>query len=324
MARTGLVYCRECLDHDTGRHHPDQPARLTALRAAIDAADLHLVSIEGKPASREDLLRVHSEDHLTNVRRMADAGDAADADTPLSPGSWNAALYAAGAAISAAQAVLEKKADNAFCAVRPPGHHAGRDRAMGFCLFNNVAVAARWLRDVAGVPRVAVVDWDVHHGNGTQDAFYEDDTVFYASVHQYPHYPGTGFPEERGARETNLNVPVSRGAAPTLWVDAVRETIVPELLRFGPEFLLISCGFDGHRIDPLGNQRLEAEHFAAMTEAVRGLASGRVVSVLEGGYHLDALAACAVAHIRALQGRWAAVQDAAEQTMRPRARTRRE
>jgi acetoin utilization deacetylase AcuC-like enzyme len=219
----------------------------------------------------------------------------------MGPDSWNAALLAAGGGIAACKAVLDKAYDNVFCVVRPPGHHAERDWAMGFCLFNNVAIAARWLRSVAGVKRVAILDWDVHHGNGTQHAFYDDETVYYASIHQFPHYPGTGRPEERGAGNTNLNIPMAVGNGPKEWLSAIDKQVVPEFERFEPEFLLISAGFDAHRLDPLGGQLLEAETFAEITRRMRPFAGGRTVSLLEGGYHLEALSESATAHLKALQ-----------------------
>jgi acetoin utilization deacetylase AcuC-like enzyme len=171
---------------------------------------------------------------------------------------------------------------------------------MGFCLFNNVAVAARWLQAEAGLQRVAILDWDVHHGNGSQHSFYNDPTVYYASLHQWPHYPGTGRPEERGAYSTTLNIPMPPGTPAAAWLGAIETRVVPEFEAFAPDFLLISCGFDAHADDPLGDQNLQAEDFAAMTRLVKHLAGGRVVSLLEGGYNLRALGESAVAHFRAL------------------------
>jgi acetoin utilization deacetylase AcuC-like enzyme len=185
--------------------------------------------------------------------------------------------------------------------MRPPGHHAEAGHAMGFCLFNNVVVAARWLQTEAGVKKIAILDWDVHHGNGTQHSTYNDADVYYISLHQYPHYPGTGRPEERGPHNTNLNLILPPGAPAEQWMDSFHTQAIPELEKFAPDFLLISCGFDAHRMDPLSHQYLETHHFVEMTRAVQPLAGGRIVSLLEGGYNLHALAECSIAHFRTLQ-----------------------
>jgi acetoin utilization deacetylase AcuC-like enzyme len=302
MAKTGFLFREEGFLHDTGYGHPECPARLEAIRNAFDEANINPPEIEVKPAAREDLLRVHSEEHIATIERTCAANaEYPDVDTVMVKESWNAALLAAGAAISACEAVLDGNFDNAFSALRPPGHHAEHDRAMGFCLFNNAAVAARWLRDVRGIKRVAILDWDVHHGNGTQHTFYDDDTVYYASMHQHPLYPGTGYPHERGKNNTNLNVQMQWGYGPNEWLAALDNVIIPEFERFKPDFLLISCGFDAHRLDPLAAQRLETDTYAQMTRRVKNLADGKIVSLLEGGYHLRALGQSAVAHFNALR-----------------------
>jgi acetoin utilization deacetylase AcuC-like enzyme len=185
--------------------------------------------------------------------------------------------------------------------MRPPGHHAEAAYAMGFCLFNNVAIAARWLQAEAGIKRVAILDWDVHHGNGTQHSFYNDASVYYVSLHQFPHYPGTGRAEERGAHNTTLNIPMKPDTRADVWLEAIEKKVVPELESFDPEFLLISCGFDAHELDPLAHQHLKTEDYARMTRMVKHLAGGKIVSLLEGGYHLGALGESSVAHFRALQ-----------------------
>ena len=302
MARTRFAFREEGLLHDTGRGHPECPARLRAIIDAFSAASLDPPRIEVMPATRDDLLRVHTSSHVTTIEETCSAdGTYPDADTPMVKASWEAALLAAGGAIASCQAVLDGSCDNAFSAMRPPGHHAEAGRAMGFCLFNNVAIAARWLQRERDAGKVAILDWDVHHGNGTQHTFYDDDSVYYASMHQHPLYPGTGFPQERGKNHTNLNVQMEWGNGPKEWLDALDHKILPEFERFKPDFLLISCGFDAHRMDPLASQRLETETYAEMTRRVKGLAGGRVVSVLEGGYHLGALGDSAVAHFKALQ-----------------------
>jgi acetoin utilization deacetylase AcuC-like enzyme len=301
MPRTGLVYDDKMLLHETGAGHPERPERLSAVADAIDRARLDLITVPITKASDDDLLRVHAWEHVEEIRQTCAAGGTyPDPDTPMSLDSWEAALIAAGGVISACGAVLDGECDNAFCAVRPPGHHAERDRAMGFCLFNNIAIAARWLQQTGRVKRIAILDWDVHHGNGTQQAFYDDPSVYFVSLHQHPLYPGTGWPSERGARQTNLNIQMRGGFGPLEWLTALETVAVPELIRFAPDFLLISAGFDSHRLDPLGSQRLEADTFAQMTRIALTI-SPRVVSTLEGGYHLEALGESAVAHLHALR-----------------------
>jgi acetoin utilization deacetylase AcuC-like enzyme len=302
-ATTALLFNEEGLLHLTGPGHPERPARLEVIRGALVVADLWPPNLAIRPAARDDLLRVHTAEHIDTIEdTCAGHGFYPDPDTTMSKGSWAAALTAAGAGITACEAVLEGRFRNAFCAVRPPGHHAEGTHAMGFCLFNNVAIAARWLRAVRGLDRVAILDWDVHHGNGTQHTFYDDASVYYASIHQWPHYPGTGLPEERGAENTNLNLTMAPGSGAEAWLEAINRQVLPEFARFRPDFLLISCGFDAHRRDPLGGQYLETETFAEMTRRVREVAGGRLVSLLEGGYDLHALGESVVAHVRALQG----------------------
>lgn len=302
MARTGFFFRQEGLQHDTGPMHPEAPQRLVAILQAFDKAGLNPEIIEAEPASRDQLLYIHTEDHIETIRQTCAHHLAySDLDTTMSQGSWMAALLAAGGAIASCKAVLDKTYDNVFWAMRPPGHHAEATHARGFCLFNNVAIAARWLQKEAGLKKVAILDWDIHHGNGTQHAFYEDDSVYYMSVHQHPHYPGTGFPDERGKNNANLNIQVRPGASPDEWLNAIEKVFIPELQWFDPDFLLLSCGFDAHRLDYLGSQSLEAEHYTEMTRMVKPVANGRIVSLLEGGYHPEALGLSAVAHFKALQ-----------------------
>ncbi len=207
MGRIGLVYDDVCLGHDQGMGHPEQPSRLRAVSEALSESGVDFIPLEVSPTRAADLERVHTADHIaTMVRACRDSLDYPDPDVRVISESWDAALFAAGAGIAACSAVLEGKVDQAFCAVRPPGHHAESDRAMGFCLFNNIVIAARWLREVGDVDRVAILDWDVHHGNGSQHSTYDDDSIYYMSLHQYPFYPGTGRPSERGKNDTNLNV----------------------------------------------------------------------------------------------------------------------
>ena len=295
-----------CLDHDPGRHHSESPARLRAVLAALDDPEFaRLERSEAPEAAREDLLRVHPRRHVDGILgTVPQTGHIAiDADTVLSPASGEAALRAAGAVVAAVDAVVAKEADNAFCAVRPPGHHAEPQRAMGFCLFNNAAIGALRAREVHGLARVAVVDFDVHHGNGTQAAFEADGTLFYASTHQFPLYPGTGAASETGVGNV-VNVPLRPMAGSSQFRLGVTQRILPALDAFRPELVIVSAGFDAHRSDPLAQLMLEEADYTWVTEKLLEIAdrhaAGRLVATLEGGYDLSALAASAAAHIRVL------------------------
>ncbi|MEE8187729.1 MAG: histone deacetylase family protein [Kiloniellales bacterium] len=305
---TTLIYSHPaCLGHDPGRMHPESPARLEAVLAALDAPEFRgLERREAPEATREQLTRVHPEAHVNAVLDAipATGHNGLDPDTIVSPGSGEAAKRAAGAVCAAVDAVMAGEAENAFCAVRPPGHHAEPDRAMGFCLFNSVAVGAFQARGAHGLRRVAVIDFDVHHGNGTQAAFWDDGDLFYASTHQMPFYPGTGSSEERGVSGNIVNVPLQSMAGSLEFRHGMRETILPALIRFEPDFVLISAGFDAHAEDPLAGLRLEEEDYAWATSELlavaRDFCGGRLVSTLEGGYNLDALARSVAAHVGAL------------------------
>ncbi len=301
--RIAVAFHESALAHDTGPQHPERAERCLAILQGIDEAHLDVERLTFDKAKEEDLCLVHTREHVARVRRAcARAPMYLDPDTPVSAASWEAALYAVGAACAAVDAVLQGKVDAVFSLMRPPGHHAEPDAAMGFCLFNNIAIAARHALLRHGLDRVAVLDWDVHHGNGTQAAFYDDEQVYYASIHQHPLYPGTGWPHERGKNNTNLNIPMPPGADGAQWLAAVEENILPEFEKFRPQLVLISCGFDAHRLDPLAQQNLDSETFGAMTRRVLPLTHGKIVSVLEGGYNLSALKTSAVEHLRALQG----------------------
>lgn len=293
------------LGHRPGEGHPERPERLAAVTAALDEAGLDLDRRAALEADLPDLERVHP---AAYVRRIVEASPAAglaqlDPDTALSPGSVRAARLAAGAVLQAVRAVAAGETARAFCAVRPPGHHAEPGRAMGFCLFSNVAVAAR-AAQAEGLRRVAVIDFDVHHGNGTQAAFEADPDLFLGSIHQSPLYPGTGAEAETGVGNI-VNAVVPPHAAREAWRRAFADRLVSALDAFAPDLVLISAGFDAHRRDPLAHQSLEAEDFAwatrAVLEAAKGRARGRVVSTLEGGYDLEGLGRSAVAHVQALQ-----------------------
>ena len=295
-----------CLEHDPGRHHPEGPARLHAVFDALaDPEFARLERREAPEAALEDLLRVHPRPHVERLlRAVPKSGHVGiDADTILSPASGAAALRAAGAVVAAVDAVIAREADNAFCAVRPPGHHAEPERAMGFCLFNTIAVGALRARVAHQLQRIAVIDFDVHHGNGTQAAFEADDGLLYASTHQSPLYPGTGSASETGVGNI-VNVPLRPMAGSSQFRIGMTQRILPALEAFRPELLLISAGFDAHRCDPLAQLLLDEEDYIWITEKLIEIAyrhaGGRLVSALEGGYDLAALGASAAAHIRVL------------------------
>ena len=301
MTKTALVYCEEATNHDTGGHHPESSLRPPAIRQALRDRRMDVPELRPEAATVEDLLRNHSRDHIDLIKAAClDGEEYPDPDTVMGPGSWDAALLSAGAGITAARALLDGQIDNAFVIMRPPGHHAEHDAALGFCLFNNIAVTARWLQANGAEKKIGILDFDVHHGNGTQHAFYDDDTVLFISLHEYPLFPGTGYPYELGKNNTNLNFQMPPGCPPEQWLNTIRDIAVPQLETFAPDFLLLSAGFDAHHLDPLGNQRLESEHFGEITRMVKHIADGRIISFLEGGYHLDALGESAAEHVQAL------------------------
>jgi acetoin utilization deacetylase AcuC-like enzyme len=305
---TALITHLACLEHDTGPYHPESADRLRAVLGALESEEFAALLREVAPAATvEQLTRVHPLNYveaLLAVRPGAGESVQIDADTVMSEGSAEAALRAAGAAVMGVDAVMEGWARSVFAAVRPPGHHAEPKRPMGFCLFNNAAVAAMHARARWGVQRVAVVDFDVHHGNGTQAMFAADPDLFYASSHQSPCYPGTGEPWDRGVANNIVNAPLRPGEGSAAFHAAWERDILPELDRFAPGLLIISAGFDAHKADPLAQLRLETADYTWITNELIAIAErhcgGRVVSVLEGGYDLDALAAASAAHVRAL------------------------
>nr|WP_175483813.1 histone deacetylase family protein [Frateuria terrea] len=297
-----------CLQHDPGPGHPESPARLRAVLAALDRDRFAALDrIEAPLASTEALERVHDPAYVARILASAPAEGVLrlDEDTVMSPASAEAALRAAGAVVAAVDAALDERASRAFCAVRPPGHHATADQAMGFCLFNNVAVGAAHALAEHGLERVAIADFDVHHGNGTQDIFAREPRVLFVSSHQSPLYPGSGGADETGVGNL-LNAPLPPGTGSLAFRQTWDEQLLPRLDAFRPQLLLISAGFDAHRADPLAQLELGADDYAWLTsrllEIARAHAGGRVVSTLEGGYDLDALATSAVAHVMALVG----------------------
>lgn len=304
---TNLYTHPSCVEHDPGTYHPECPDRLrSVLKALDDPAFKDLVRIEAPVAARDDIERVHVRSYVSRLLENVPSSGKVhlDPDTAMSPKSGEAAMRASGAVCAAVDAVMSGEAGNAFCAVRPPGHHAEASRAMGFCLFNSVAIGAEYARAKHGLKRVAVIDFDVHHGNGTQHSFENDPGLFYGSSHQYPAYPGTGLNDETGVAENICNVPLRPGSGSAEFRRAYEDAILPSLRAFNPELLIVSAGFDAHAADPLAQLMLKTEDFAWITQKLCDLAAdccdGRVVSSLEGGYDLDALAESAAAHVRTL------------------------
>jgi len=307
-ARTQVFFDAAALQHVPGSDHPESPKRLTSVMDAVRPLEgSGRVSVATpKPATEADVRLVHTPQYVDKVRAEIAAGKRtlSTGDTDLSPGSFTAALAAAGTVVSAVDAVMGGRAPNAFCACRPPGHHASQSRGMGFCLFNNIAIGARHATLRHGVDRVLIVDWDVHHGNGTQEVFWSDGSVLFFDTHQHPWYPGTGLANERGEGKGAgriMNLPFPAGTGRTEILGAMRETLVPAAERFKPQLVMISAGFDSRVGDPLGQFTLTDQDFADLTDLVRTIArthaGGRLVSVLEGGYALDGLSRAVVAHL---------------------------
>ncbi len=311
MRRIGLVLDPVFEGHDTGRGHPESAARLARIREVLERRGLasRCTRVPVTPATDAALLRVHDAAHIRRVDDACAAGERFidSMDTAISAASARIARLAAGSLSALCVEVAASRLDGGLAVVRPPGHHAERDLAMGFCLFNNVAVAAAALRAECAVDRVLIVDWDVHHGNGTQHIFEDDPAVFYYSSHQMPLYPGTGYATERGRGQgvgTTMNVPLRPGDGDDRFLAGLTEALVPAMEEFRPEFVLVSAGFDAHRADPLGSLQVSTEAFAESTRILRGIADqfafGRIVSTLEGGYDLEALAESTAVHLDAL------------------------
>jgi acetoin utilization deacetylase AcuC-like enzyme len=311
--KTGFLYGDIYLKHETGSGHPERPERLTAIVARLKQNGLlnELVALKPVPASTDWLRTVHTQEYIERVRKDCQGGSGYvdSPDSPASADSYQVALNAVGGVQSAIDAVMEGKIQNAFCAIRPPGHHALKDKAMGFCLFNNVAIAAKYIQQKHKLAKVLIVDWDVHHGNGTQAIFDEDPTVFYFSVHQSPFYPGTGSAEDKGVGKglgSKFNVPLPAGCGDADYRKAFEERLKPAAAAFKPDFVLISAGFDAANGDTLGGMKVTPQGYAELTRIVKGIAEaschGRLVSMLEGGYNTEALAASVEAHVRVLMG----------------------
>lgn len=311
MGTTGFVYHPAYLDHDMGAGHPESPDRLRAIVQQLEQSGTRaqLTPIEPRMAEDEWLTQIHTPGYLALLRQQAPRTGrvSLDPDTAMSPGSLKAAYLAAGGLLAGVDAIMAKQVEHVFCAVRPPGHHAEAGRAMGFCLLNNVAIAARYVQKKYGLTRVLIVDWDVHHGNGTQHSFEDDPSVLFFSTHQYPHYPGSGRPSERGhgaGLGSTINVPLEAGEGDEAYGAIFLKSLVPAADDFQPEFVIISAGFDAHKDDPLASMGLTEEGYANLTGIVAGIAARhahrRLLSSLEGGYNLRALAASVDRHVQAL------------------------
>ena len=308
VSRVGFVADPTFEGHEMGPGHPESPERLRAIHSRLDSTGTFecLTSLVSTQASRTWIEQVHTPVYVQALEAQSPISGYAslDADTTLCPGTLSAAYLAAGGAMTAADAVMTQQVDQAFCAVRPPGHHAEADQAMGFCFFNNVAIVAKYLQQHHGLSRILIVDWDVHHGNGTQHTFYDDPSVLFFSTHQFPLYPGTGRSTETGRGDGNgltVNVPMPGGQGDEEYQDVFRTVLVPAANEFRPECVLISAGFDAHRDDPLANMNLTEQGYASLTQIVLDIAiqhaSGRVISCLEGGYHLEGLARSVEQHL---------------------------
>jgi acetoin utilization deacetylase AcuC-like enzyme len=309
--KIGYLYDDIYLKHDTGGYHPERPERLTAINQKINSAKWYkdLLPMDAKTGVLETVSLVHDKRYIKKVEEECEAGymGLSTGDTSICRESYSIALSAVGGVMNTVDAVFSEKINQAFCAVRPPGHHANQTRGMGFCVFNNIAIAARYAQKKYGIKRILIADWDVHHGNGTQDIFYEDDSVFFMSTHQYPWYPGTGHFSETGSgkgKGFTMNRPFSAGAGNEEIIGAFKEDLLPAAKKFKPEFTLISAGFDSRVGDPLGHFQIDDGGFQELTRIMLDISQiagkGRLVSILEGGYSLEGLAAGVFAHIEEL------------------------
>ncbi len=304
---TLLVTHSSSLAHDMGEGHPERPERVRAIERVLERESFSLLARQQAPLGTvEAILRAHPDSHIQRLESASPAQGHArlDEDTVMNPHTWNAALHAVGGAVMAVDAIMRREAGNAFVAMRPPGHHAERVTPMGFCFFNNAAIAARHAQAIYGIERVAIMDFDVHHGNGTQDIFWNDPNVLYASTHQMPLYPGTGALSESGGHGQIVNAPLRSGDDGIAFREAMEEAILPRIMDFSPDLVIISAGFDAHWRDPLANLYLTEDDFGWATlqlmEVAHKKSGGRLVSLLEGGYDLQGLAQSVAVHVAAL------------------------
>ena len=309
MNKTGYASDPFYLRHET-EPHPENPGRLTAIQNRLESSEFYnnLIPIQPRKATAEEIGMVHDSGYVASVKQScADEVRNLDADTVISSNSYDTALLSAGAGMKAIDQLIDGNIHNAFCAVRPPGHHAEQDHAMGFCLFNNVGIAARYAQKTKGLNKIFIFDWDVHHGNGSQHSFYSDPSIYYSSTHQYPFYPGTGAKEETGTGDglgTTLNLPMDAYSDDDDYLSAVENKLIPEIQHFKPDLIIISAGFDAHQNDPLAQIQLTTDCFGKMTELLMGIArdvcDGRLLSMLEGGYDYDALSDSVRLHMQTL------------------------
>ncbi|MBL0264790.1 MAG: histone deacetylase [Leptospiraceae bacterium] len=309
MSNTAIAYREEFLDHETGQH-PENYKRLTSILDKLHTKSYfkELIQPEIREATEEEIASIHTISYIQDFQKRVKMGAGHfDPDTPYSSGSYKAAALASGSGIVLADTILSGAVNTGFALVRPPGHHAEKYHAMGFCMFNNVAITTKYLQS-KGIKKVLILDWDVHHGNGTENSFYSDDSVYFISTHQYPFYPGTGAEKDQGTGKGlgyNLNIPLRRGSSNQDYFNAFNERIIPAIDKFQPEFILISAGFDAHREDPLGGMDLSTDAYEQFTEIIckkaKEICQGRIISFLEGGYELEALAESVEAHLAVLK-----------------------
>ena len=309
MNKTGYISDPFYLKHKN-EPHPENPGRLNAIQKNIESSKYYnnLTLIQPRKATVEDIAKVHGTGYIRSVEDSCRNGVRnLDADTVISSDSYQAALLSAGAGLEALDKILEGTVDNAFCAVRPPGHHAEQNKAMGFCLFNNVGVIARYAQDVKNIQKIFIFDWDVHHGNGTQHSFYKDSSIYYSSIHQYPFYPGTGGVDETGTGDglgSNLNLPMRAYSCDAEYINAIEHKLIPVIQKFNPDLIIISAGFDAHENDPLAQINLSTDCYGKMTQKLMEIANdvcnGRILSMLEGGYDYSALADSVQLHVETL------------------------